>query len=744
MKDPKAFEYYFYQIRNDFKQFPKRKLKDGFESEVYGIALQDELREVIENKISVDASNIKKIVDNIYNRLPVNMPRPFFDNLFPIKSKVEDSFMDSYGKKHTVFHVKSSYINQYLKGIANHYYDEEYKISYYNPKYSGPPRAKQLTYQVWDQQVCIRSPRSDNWDVLFSIKDLMYITVLSETDIEVSHVTGAPITMAFDNSLQMKSFVSLLSGYYRLSQRWNFDICKEYFSPWIDRLRRISCHGPVNYEFLKEKLNKYGDENSKHVPFIFHQSRIDFTTFIVFFPDKQTFTVKADLRKSIVDFTILDGSSEEGRTFASHQTMFDFLRTMRSSLNGKVACALIPSESDLPLNLLLCRNKNDDVKKGNKSEITVAPEEQVKKSKLVTVKNSLFCIRYGDIKSEDKVMIKEFVNSSAVGKFLDEISAWIHLQDSSIVNCKGIVVSPFSVLFEFCQTSLQDLYNERRLSDNFLVQAAYFLAKSLDFIFSKEYVHGFIRFENLYVSHYTDKTLHIKLGDPIGHRELNKDPNKEKPWLPPEYFSFSSFQYKKLTLYSDVWAFGTTLWQIFNNGERPPDDPTLCLAQSSHSLSNMPADVSQLVTKCWLDDYTKRIQPYSILGQMSRLLSAVYEMPNQYAKLINNQHSDSVPHSLNSSQLYNSSQPYYNNHLKTKSKDKSLFKSMSRMSLSNISLNSGQTDTTSLNLVDETSSIWLHESKDLYEITRINRSDLTLLNCIGKVIMLTLFLWPCH
>src|SRR5699024_2122809 len=108
-------------------------------------------------------------------------------------------------------------------------------------------------------------------DALFSVKDLMYITVLPDNKIEISHVTGAPITFAFENGIQMKSFVSLLSGYYRLSQRWNFDICKEYYSPWIDRLRKISCHGPVNTEFVKEKLNKFGDENSKHVPFIFQQ-----------------------------------------------------------------------------------------------------------------------------------------------------------------------------------------------------------------------------------------------------------------------------------------------------------------------------------------------------------------------------------------------------------------------------------------------------------------------------------------
>src|SRR5699024_4889260 len=113
--------------------------------------LQDELRNVIEKKVIVDESNIKTIVNNIYERLPQQMPRPFFEKFFPIRNKVENSFMDSYFKNHNVTYVKSCYINQYQKGIASHYYDETYKVIYFNPKYTTT-RIKLLTYQVWEQQ----------------------------------------------------------------------------------------------------------------------------------------------------------------------------------------------------------------------------------------------------------------------------------------------------------------------------------------------------------------------------------------------------------------------------------------------------------------------------------------------------------------------------------------------------------------------------------------------------------------
>ena len=82
-------------------------------------------------------------------------------------------------------------------------------------------------------------------------------------------------------------------------------------------------------------------------------------------------------------------------------------------------------------------------------------------------------------------------------------------------------MSPFSVLSELCGTSLADLFSRHaELPVGLLVQAAYYLARSLDYLFSQDFVHGYIRFENLYVSHYTERTLHIKLGDPIGFRQL--------------------------------------------------------------------------------------------------------------------------------------------------------------------------------------------------------------------------------
>lgn len=40
-------------------------------------------------------------------------------------------------------------------------------------------------------------------------------------------------------------------------------------------------------------------------------------------------------------------------------------------------------------------------------------------------------------------------------------------------------------------------------------------------------------------------------------------------WIPPEYHSNSNNA--RETIKADVWAFATTLWEIFSYGASPPD-----------------------------------------------------------------------------------------------------------------------------------------------------------------------------
>jgi hypothetical protein len=43
----------------------------------------------------------------------------------------------------------------------------------------------------------------------------------------------------------MKSCVGVLNGYYRLMEKWTFDLCGELVTPSLVKLRSLKCHGPV-------------------------------------------------------------------------------------------------------------------------------------------------------------------------------------------------------------------------------------------------------------------------------------------------------------------------------------------------------------------------------------------------------------------------------------------------------------------------------------------------------------------
>lgn len=60
--------------------------------------------------------------------------------------------------------------------------------------------------------------------------------------------TGIPLCVQFDTKAILLSFVSALDGYYRLSVKWNFNLCSgdsSIITPSLERLQKLRCHGPV-------------------------------------------------------------------------------------------------------------------------------------------------------------------------------------------------------------------------------------------------------------------------------------------------------------------------------------------------------------------------------------------------------------------------------------------------------------------------------------------------------------------
>jgi len=73
---------------------------------------------------------------------------------------------------------------------------------------------------------------------------LMFISRQDNT-VEISRKNGIPSYLKFTTNAMLMSFVSGLDGYYRLSIKWTFNLCRDIITPTLERLHKLKCHGPV-------------------------------------------------------------------------------------------------------------------------------------------------------------------------------------------------------------------------------------------------------------------------------------------------------------------------------------------------------------------------------------------------------------------------------------------------------------------------------------------------------------------
>ena len=60
--------------------------------------------------------------------------------------------------------------------------------------------------------------------------------------------------MTRDTSMRDLCIMTLLTGYYRLSEKWVFCLCPDIIYPSLNRLLAAKVHGPVDKNFIMEKF----------------------------------------------------------------------------------------------------------------------------------------------------------------------------------------------------------------------------------------------------------------------------------------------------------------------------------------------------------------------------------------------------------------------------------------------------------------------------------------------------------
>ena len=162
-----------------------------------------------------------------------------------------------------------------------------------------------------------------------------------------------------------------------------------------------------------------------------------------------------------------------------------------------------------------------------------------------------------------------------------------------------------------------------------LIECVTYLSHALWFLYDNNIIHGRIRCHSLLVSEYSSRCFKIKLSDPLN--EMNE--NYERAWIPPEFDS-SSINLNSSSI--DVWAFGTTLWEIFSYGSKPSCTNVYNLLQPFAC----PIAVWSLILECWNADDNLRIMPQAIVRDVNqifhqfynqkRIITPKYAIPNYF------------------------------------------------------------------------------------------------------------------
>lgn len=606
---------------------------------MFGQAIYDALRELFEAKRALDERTTAEIAKQIGDYLPSKMVWPKF-SAKDVNKKIVSTIVSTYEcivnstVPDKVFYVKRWYIDQYLDSPELNDLDEEYVVDIWSLrdqtyKKNGYKR-KYISLRSKKLVISTRVNPDDDWTEYFHLKDILYIIPYAQRKhtLQIFRSHSPAINLVLEDGRKLRSFVSLLAGYYRMTERWNFNICSELPSPWLVRLRRNRCHGPISAYLRKEKFLK-NQANSSHPPgclFLFQQMPDDFQSFRIYYEYNNSFSwinVRADLLDKEPKFRLweersslkINGSLLQYE-FTSAQKMFDFLKMERH-----LTTPIVPSENDILVSLLKLPSTADAPVK---TSLPIVLPADLSLSEFCIAKTGMFNLRFGRLNKDKKVMIKEFVNKDRLEYFLEELGTWSGLNDKSLVNCTGIIINPLTALFECFHSTLKEVCQSTTLSLIHMIEAVYSVARAMDYLYDKNVVHGYIRFENLYVWHY-ERSLTIKLGDPIGWIEMVDD-HAQRAWLPPEYFDLRSSFFKKLTFCSDVWAFGTTAWQILTNGKIPDFDHTTIDMKLIELGEDIPANIFDLLVKCWHKDCTARVQPMSVFRSVCQILSENYDL----------------------------------------------------------------------------------------------------------------------
>uniref|UniRef100_A0AAX7TI20 Tyrosine-protein kinase n=1 Tax=Astatotilapia calliptera TaxID=8154 RepID=A0AAX7TI20_ASTCA len=369
------------------------------------------------------------------------------------------------------------------------------------------------------------------------------------------------------------SFVSLIDGYYRLVADAHHYLCKELAPPRLLECIQSYCHGPVSMEFTVSKLRRSGNHQGLYM---LRCSPRDYDKYFMSFYETMVDYKHCQITKTESGEYILSGAK---RSFGSLRELLNCYQKEALRTDGYT------------FQLIRCCPPSH---KGQCSH----PEHVCDENENENVKYKLFS----------------------------------HFRIEGTVKC----ISTYMMVQEYGKFGSLDTYlkkNKGCVNITWKLEVAKQLSWAMHYLEDKNVIHGNVCAKNVLLIREEDRKTgslpFIKLSDPgISITVLPREVLVERiPWVPPECIENP----QNLSLATDKWSFGTTLWEICSGG----DKPLSTLDSSKKNLfyedrHQLPApkwtELANLINSCM--DYEPLHRPSfrTIIRDLNSLFTPDYEL----------------------------------------------------------------------------------------------------------------------
>ncbi|KAL9706949.1 hypothetical protein quinque_010467 [Culex quinquefasciatus] len=660
--DRKLFNYYYYQLRHDLLQSKIPEIEyDEYKNKILGYVVNDMYRKMVEDGVSV--ADLKRTYEDYIPRKINKEHSLLFFNW--ARTKVFNSLNKISNREHDVDYVKTVYIDD-IDNLAPGYLYEEYNGHIPYPEEDGHlkpgkcrvrikfvPYAQPLSKPAKggggngskkgapkdesEEQPGLKVFYSREWRHVANIDEIFTILVDNLTvNISIQDQSNL-YSIDFGSQTELDSFVTCLAGYYRLMCKWTVYLCKPYlYSPSLNRLTDIKCHGPIGGKFSYRKIL---EKNSTVGANIVRQCETTYDTYYVDMLecDNQMRTYKLRFGQNRWH-VIRDGNRED---------TFDELPEALLNLNPAIQklYRLSPTEHDKSPSLQLCMAQNtmaskrmlrdaQEMRQVRPQIVNAAQELIINRNALKSEGDGFFNRTRADLLMPNNTkmevtlrLLKDDKKKDHLGDFLQLADFWNSVDSLDIVKLYGVTLyKPVAMVMELSRDDPLDEFLRRHPKVTFgsLLAVAHSLARALYYLQEKQLVHGRIRCSSMLVTHYDrrENRLIAKLGDP-GLCQLQQYTDQDLFWIPVEYHELGPREVQLLRgdLRADVWACSTTLWEIFSRG-RPLRVPNAKqYLASGHRLkapkeSEEVSEIYYCMYNGWMADPDKRLSPQMIISKL--------------------------------------------------------------------------------------------------------------------------------